>query len=175
MRICKLTRVRDGGCMTSERPSAATSRENPEQADYAAQTGGELAAAPCSAGVWFMDDIDHNWGGRYNELAMNVAASYRTMHDSLKPSCIIVRDNGQLSSTVLTDALLSHGLPAVRLYRTVGVRANNQPDVMSHPAIQFLGSMNNVENPVKCGWMISGWQCPTLNKVADGIGWEWRL
>jgi hypothetical protein len=122
-----------------------------------------------------MGDIDHNWGGRYNELAMNVAASYRTMHDSLKPSCIIVRDNGQLSSTVLTDALLSHGLPVVRLYRTVGVRANNQPDVMSHPAIQFLGSMNNVENPVKCGWMISGWQCPTLNKVADGIGWEWRL
>ena len=32
-----------------ERPSAATSRENPEQADCAAQTGGELAAAPCSA------------------------------------------------------------------------------------------------------------------------------
>ena len=32
-----------------ERPSAATSRENPEQADCAERTGGELAAAPCSA------------------------------------------------------------------------------------------------------------------------------
>jgi len=36
--------------MTSERPSAATSRENPEHMNHENQTGGELAAAPCSAG-----------------------------------------------------------------------------------------------------------------------------
>lgn len=36
--------------MTSELPSAATSRENPEHMNHENQTGGELAAALCSAG-----------------------------------------------------------------------------------------------------------------------------
>jgi len=40
---------KESATVQAEHPSAATSRENPEYMNHENQTGGELAAAPCSA------------------------------------------------------------------------------------------------------------------------------
>jgi len=48
---------KESATVQAEHPSAATSRENPEYMNHENQTGGELAAAPCSAS----EDDDAVW------------------------------------------------------------------------------------------------------------------
>lgn len=128
----------------------------------------------CSPGVWFVRQFSARWGARYGEAARCYAEAYRGLPDDLRPECIVIVGD-TLSERMAVDALLSESLPAVLLYRGAVVRANNEADIMSHPVAQLLRGMNNLQNLEEGCLRISGWKCPTLNKVSDGEGWEWGL
>ena len=127
-----------------------------------------------SPGVWFVRQFSARWGARYEEAARCYAEAYRGLPDDLRPECIVIVGD-TLSERMAVDALLSESLPAVLLYRSAVVRTNNEPDIVSHPVAQLLRGMNNLQNLEAGCLRISGWKCPTLNKVSDGEGWEWGL
>ena len=123
-------------------------------------------------GIWFIRGFSAQWGSRYMEAAQHYAAAYKSLPEDLRPECLAIAGD-DLNTQMAVDALMSAGLPAVRMY--LGIRTDDEPDVMTHPAIQFLRGMNDLQNPESGCLRISGWQCPTLNKVANGESWKWSL
>jgi len=97
----RLRCARNAAVMQPERTSAATSRENLMNTNHENQTGGELAAAPCSAG-----DAPEARQSKANRLLQTVLSGQKSNAGSEKRGLeILMRITASLSDSESKDVL----------------------------------------------------------------------